>query len=283
MESWTSTPRMGGTGLMPHPMPPRVVASHATVSRRIPILSYHQTSRTPPPGTPYRHLTLPPWRLALQLGALRALGWQGLSMQELLPYQVGHKHGKVFGITFDDGYLNNVEHALPVLRGLGFTATLYMVSAQVGGTNAWDHARGVPPSPIAGLDALQEWVRAGMEIGAHTRNHVDLGSCSDVQAYTEIAGAKADLEDALGVRVQSFCYPYGRYRATHAAMCREAGYTSATTTESARTKPGDDLMQLPRITVYLAGSATRVVLQVTTNFEDWRTARVRRRTHAAAH
>ena len=283
MESWTSTPRIGGTGLMPHPMPPRVLASHPTATRRIPILSYHQTTRTPPSGTAYRHLTLPPRRLALQLGALRALGWQGLSMRELLPYQVGHKHGKVFGITFDDGYLNNVEHALPVLRGLGFTATLYMVSEQIGGTNAWDHALGVPPSRIAGLDDLQEWVAGGMEIGAHTRHHVNLGNCTDREARAEIAGSRADLEDALGVHVQSFCYPYGHYRATHAAMCREAGYTSATTTESARTKPGDDLMQLPRISVYLSGSAARVVLQVTTDFEDWRMARVRRRTRAAAH
>src|SRR3954468_17188001 len=91
--------------------------------RPIAILSYHQTRRPPPRGVPVRTLVLPPWRFALQLRTLKALGWTGLSMRDLEPYLRGEKAGKVFGITLDDGYLNNFEHALPVLRDIGFTAT----------------------------------------------------------------------------------------------------------------------------------------------------------------
>lgn len=263
-------------------VPAKRVGVRAPAERRHAILGYHQTRSTPPEGTPYRHLTLPPWRFALQLKTLRALGWRGVSMRELMPHLRGEKHGKVFGITFDDGYLNNVEHALPVLRELGFTATLFMVSNQIAGTNAWDRERCVPEEPLVGLAHLRSWLDAGMEVGAHTRNHVDLRTCDEATAREEIAGSKRDLEQALGIQVTSFCYPYGGYRAEHAEMVRQAGYASATTIDSARTRENDDLMLLPRITVYLDGSLVRVVAQVTTSFEDWRMARARRRSRAIA-
>ena len=42
------------------------------------------------------------------------------------------------GLTFDDGYADNVEEGLPLLRELGFTATCYVTSGHLGGFNAWD-------------------------------------------------------------------------------------------------------------------------------------------------
>jgi peptidoglycan/xylan/chitin deacetylase (PgdA/CDA1 family) len=253
----------------------------APPERRLAILAYHQTAPDPGEGTPYRHLTLPPWRFALQMKSLRALGWRGVSMREFMPYQRGEKTGKVFGLTFDDGYLSNFEHALPVLQEIGFTATLFMVSNQIGGSNTWDRELHIPESPLMGIEHLQAWLGAGMEIGAHTRNHVDLTACDEATAREEIAGSRRDLENALSTTVTSFCYPYGRHRAEHAEMVRQAGYRTATTIESARTHEGDDLMRLPRITVYFAGSLVRVIAQVTTGFEDWRMARARRRSMAA--
>ncbi len=241
------------------------------------ILSYHQTTRIPPRGTPCRSLMLPPWRFALQLRTLKALGWRGLSMRDLEPYLRGEKAGKVFGITIDDGYVNNHTHALPVLRALGFTATAFIVTAQIGGSNVWDHAHGVPPTPLMGADHLRDWLAAGMEIGAHTRNHANLNLCDDATARDEIAGSKQDLEALLGIEVRSFCYPYGEHRAEHAQMVREAGYATGTTIISSRTRADDDPMRLPRISVHLQGSLPLVVAQVTTDHEDWRTARPKRR------
>src|SRR6476661_3177846 len=197
--------------------------------RPIAILSYHQVKAPPRRGVPVRTLVLPPWRFALQLRAFKALGWTGLSMRDLEPYLRGDRSGKVFGITLDDGYLNNYENALPVLRSVGFTATAYIVTGQLGGSNVWDHAKGVPPAPLMDLPQLRGWVEAGMEIGAHTRNHVVLTECSDAVAREEIAGSKRDLEEAMGIEVRSFSYPYGEHRAEHVEMVRQAGYATATT------------------------------------------------------
>lgn len=262
---------------MAHDRPPVSITAPLQAARPIAILSYHQTKRAPPRGVPVRTLVLPPWRFALQLRTLKALGWTGLSMRDLEPYLRGERNGKVFGITLDDGYANNFEHALPILRNLGFTATSFVVTAQIGGSNVWDHGKGVPASPLMDLAQLRGWLDAGMELGAHTRNHVDLSTCSDTVARDEIAGSKRDLEEALGVEVRSFCYPYGEHRAEHADMARQAGYQTATTIVSTRARLGDDPMRLPRISIHLEDSLPRLVAQVTTGYEDWRQARIRRR------
>lgn len=248
-----------------------------TARRPIAILSYHQTTRPPARGTPVRSLVLPPRRLARQLWSLRLLGWRGLSLRELAPYLSGEKTGKVFGITLDDGYLNNYEEALPVLREVGFTATAFIVSSQIGGSNVWDHAKGAPPTPLMGLGHLRGWLDAGMEIGAHTRNHANLCDCDADTARDEIAGSKHALEQALGIAVRSFSYPYGEHRPEHAQMVREAGYTLATTIVSSRARPEDDPALLPRISVHLHDRLPRLLAQVTTDYEDWRMRRPKNR------
>jgi len=249
--------------------------------RPIAILSYHQTKQTPPRGVPVRTLVMPPWRFALQLQVLKALGWTGLSLRDLEPYLRGEKTGKVFGITLDDGYLNNFEHALPLLRSVGFTATAYIVTGQIGGSNVWDHAKGVPPAPLMDVAQLRAWLDAGMDVGAHTRNHIDLTTCSDALARDEIVGSKQDLEQALGIEVRSFSYPYGEHRPEHADMVSQAGFATATTIIKRRARLGDDPLRLPRISIHLHDRLPRVVAQVTTGYEDRIYERTKRRLQAA--
>ncbi len=239
----------------------------------IPILSYHQTETPPGRGVPYRSLVLPPATFRRQMLALHKMGWRGLSMRDLEPYLRGEKSGKVVGITLDDGYVNNLEHALPVLLELGFTATSFMVSGQLGGSNVWDEALGVPAKPLMDAHQAKAWIAAGMDVGAHTRNHVNLLKCDDATARDEIAGAKSDLERVLGTQVRSFCYPYGGHRAEHAEMARQAGYVTATTSVSARSRWDDDLLLLPRISVWLWTPLPLLLAQVATGLEDLRRRR----------
>ena len=78
---------------------------------------------------------------------LKLMGYQGLSMSQLQPYLRGEKSGKVVGITFDDGYLNNLTNALPVLQKHGFSSTCYAVSGLLGQTNLWDAKIGIAQTP----------------------------------------------------------------------------------------------------------------------------------------
>ncbi|TFY97283.1 polysaccharide deacetylase family protein [Ramlibacter rhizophilus] len=242
------------------------------MSRRapIPILSYHQTDGAPPGRLPHRSFVLPPARFARQMRALRRLGWTGLSMRELEPYLRGERQGKVVGITLDDGYLNNLQHAMPVLRELGFTATSFVVSQRIGASNDWDAGKGIPGVPLMDAVQLRAWMDAGMEVGAHTRHHVDLLTCDEERAREEIAGSKQELEQLLGCEVRSFCFPYGRYREPHVEMARQAGFATATTSESERAAEGCDLLCLPRISVLRDSSLPMLLARVATGYEDWR-------------
>lgn len=236
----------------------------------IPILTYHQVEAAPPRRAPYRSLTVTPGAFARQMMMLAALGYRGVSMSGLEPYLRGEKTGKVVGITFDDGYVNNLTHAMPVLQRLGFSSTCYMVSGQMGGSNVWDHDKGIAPQPLMDAPQLRAWVAGGQEIGAHTRHHVDLRSLTDSSARDEIIECRQALEDVLGVPVRHFCYPYGYYESTHVEMVREAGYATAVTTVRSRVQPSDGLFELPRAPVLLSTSLPVLWMKLFTRYEDRR-------------
>lgn len=235
----------------------------------IPILMYHQIDAPPPRGTPLRGLIVAPASFAWQMRMLSLLGYRGLSMRELEPYLTGEKRGKVVGITFDDGYQNNLHHALPVLRKNGFTATCYGVSSMLGGTNGWDRGI-VAEKPLMTAEEWRVWRDAGMDVGSHTRTHAKLTELPPTQARVQIADSKHELEQTLGCEVRHFCYPYGWYAPEHQQMAREAGYVTATTTKRGRNHDGADLYTLRRIMVARATNPLQFFMKVATRYEDKR-------------
>jgi len=237
----------------------------------IPILVYHQIDEAPPKGAAFRSLYVSPAAFARQMGLLTVLGYQGLSMSGLLPYLSGKRQGKVVGITFDDGYLNNLTYALPVLQRHGFSSTCFGVSRRLGQPNVWDQAQGIAQTPLMDVNQLRQWVAGGQEVGAHTRYHVNLTECDQVLAVTEIVGSKEELELAVQQPVAHFCYPYGVYHSEHVAMAQQAGFTSVTTTQRGRCHAGADLWQLPRVPVLRSTTLPVFLLKVATGYEDRRT------------
>lgn len=198
---------------------------------------------------PFQGLLVHPRRFRSQMKWLKRIGYQGLSLRDAMPYVRGEKTGKVAAITFDDGFLNVLENAAPVLAECGFTATNYCVANQVGGSNVWDQPLGVPKTPLMSVTQMREWTALGHEIGAHTLDHVHLARTPDDEARRQIAQSKTALEDMLGTEVTNFCYPYGENNPLHRAMVREAGFETATTTVLGRTGPTHDPFGLPRIAI----------------------------------
>jgi peptidoglycan/xylan/chitin deacetylase (PgdA/CDA1 family) len=233
---------------------------------------YHQIAATPPKGTPYRSLVVKPADFKRQMWLLKISGYTGLSMQNLLPYLKAEKKGKVFGLTFDDGYLNNLTNALPILQQFGFTSTCYVVSQMLGKTNLWDQPKGIPQTPLMDIAQLRQWAQAGQEVGAHTQNHVHLNSLQLSDAAQEIQGSKTDLEQMLGLPVGSFCYPYGQYSPEHIGQVDAAGYQTATTTQRGNCGILSDLLELPRITVARSTTLPVVFLKVATHYETWKSS-----------
>ncbi len=241
------------------------VANHP---RSIPILVYHQISEAPDKGAPFRGLYVAPQAFARQMALLKLLGYQGLSMSALLPYLQGQRSGKVVGITFDDGYLNNLTHALPVLQRYGFSSTCYVVSNLLGKTNEWDREIGIAQVPLMSATDLRLWVNGGQEVGSHTQNHVRLLQSDASTALAEMIQCKAALESLLATPVNHFCYPYGEYADQHVAMARQAGFQTVTTTRRGRSAVQGDLLELPRVPVVRSTSLPVFWLKVVTDYED---------------
>ena len=236
------------------------------------ILTYHQIELAPPPPAAFRSLYVAPDSFARQMRWLKRLGYRGVAMRDLMPYLRGEKVGKVVGLTFDDGYCNNLHSALPVLQDCGFTATCYVISQLLGKTNVWDLANGVKQADLMSPAQIRLWSQAGMEIGAHTQSHCQLTTLSDAHALREISASKEELADRIGQEVEHFCYPYGLYEARHAAMAQSAGYQSATTTRRGKVQPGADLFQLHRIPVVRSTYMPQFLLKLLTEYENGKDA-----------
>lgn len=240
------------------------------LKRPIPVLMYHQIAVPASRGTNFRSLTVHPRSFERQMTWMARLGYRGLSMRDLLPYLYGEQHGKVFGITFDDGYRNVLHNALPVLIRLGFTSTNYFVANQFNGTNIWDRDKNVPVSALMSTSEIRHWASNGQEVGSHTLDHVHLPEVSSHEAMRQIVESKTILESLVDQSVTAFCYPYGDYHSEHAELARRAGYTNATTTERGLVHSTSDLFEIKRVGIWRQTHLLRFFQKCLTLHEDRR-------------
>lgn len=215
----TPVPHSGGAP--PRSGSPAVPAGEAPLTAPTPILMYHYIRTADRQADPLGYnLSVAPALFAAQMEWLHAAGYTGITIDRMLACLQGAALCPLHPIvlTFDDGYQDAYDQALPVLHHYGFTATFYIISGRVGqpGYLTWDE-----------LIAMHN---AGMEIGSHTINHYDLTALAPLEARRQIVQSKAELEQRLGFPVKDFAYPSGRYNQAIEQQVRAAGYQSAATT-----------------------------------------------------
>lgn len=189
-------------------------------------------------------LCVSPARFAEQMAWLARRGLRGVGIAELVDaMRAGRQRGLV-GLTFDDGYTNVLETALPVLRQHGFGATAYIISDRLGGTNEWDEG---PIWQLMTGDQVRELAAAGIEIGSHAATHMRLAGASPAQLTAEISESRTSLGALLGTEIRGFAFPYGSMDAASRQAVRDAGYEYACAVEASTAEIG--LMALPRLYV----------------------------------
>ncbi|MDX6596513.1 MAG: hypothetical protein QOE87_400, partial [Gaiellales bacterium] len=176
--------------------------------------------------------------LAVTPGAFRrqmeAIATTGLRVVDL--YEIDHLKlapgEPAFALTFDDGYRDVLENALPVMREHGFPSTVFVVPGAIAGEAAFSWYRPGAMPPIAGWDELRAEERAGLvRFEPHTLTHPVLTTLSAEDARREIAGSKQCVEDELGRPARIFCYPGGYYSPREVELVREIGFRAAVTCE----------------------------------------------------
>jgi len=155
-------------------------------------------------------------------------------------------------ITFDDGYADNMHFAVPLLLRHQIPFTYFVSTNHVLRGEAFPHdvATGCPLSPNTAAD-LKRLADAGVEIGGHTRGHVDLAAFSNQQQLDdEIAGCKRELEELIKRPMSYFAFPYGKHANMSSAAFRAAsmaGYDGVCSAYGGYNFPGDDDFHLRRI------------------------------------
>jgi peptidoglycan/xylan/chitin deacetylase (PgdA/CDA1 family) len=254
------------------PFAARIVGRRVRRDRPIPILLYHSISDAPDPWI--RRFAVSPRTFARHLDLVAVQGGTTLTVSALVD-ALGHGPAALperpVLITFDDGFADFRDAALPALRARGMAATLYPTTGFLG-------RRGPGGARMLDWRDLPDiaWGPGAVEIGGHTHTHPQLDVVPLPRARDEIRRSRALLEDALGAAPRSFAYPHGYSTAAVRAIVREAGFDSACGVRNAFSSPRDDRFALARLTVRADTPIERV--------EAWlhgRSAPVARRREAA--
>ena len=154
-------------------------------------------------------------------------------------------------ITFDDGYADNRRFAIPLLLNHRIPFTYFVSTNHVLGGESFPHdvAAG-HPLQVNTLAHLREMAASGIEIGAHTRSHANLGAdLTREEMVEEIVGSKRELEAAIGNNVRYFAFPYGKHEnlsATAFRVALEAGFDGVCSAYGGYNFPGNDAFHLRR-------------------------------------
>jgi peptidoglycan/xylan/chitin deacetylase (PgdA/CDA1 family) len=153
---------------------------------------------------------------------------------------------RTVGLSFDDGFLDVAEEALPILAERGFRATVFVAPGVVDGwaTFAW-YRRCQPP--LLGWDEIVDLDRDGtLRFEAHSLTHPNLLALRDAAAWQEINGSKLSLEARLGRPVVAFSYPSGLFGARERGLVTAAGFRVAVSCEPGINSSGTDRLALRR-------------------------------------
>lgn len=233
----------------PEPVPAHVRPR----SVHVPVLTWHRVTRlaalpaTAKPASP--DLVVEPRTFAAEIAALDDHGFHAISQTRLYRalFHGARLPSKPVLLTFDDGYVDDAEHVLPVLRRHHMTGTFFIITGRF-------HEPGfLTAAQVRRLDRL------GMDVGDHTRDHLDLPGMPAAELRAETAGSRRRLERVLGHPVYAFAYPAGHHDAASEAAVAAAGFTLAFTTEYGTTLSSTDRLTLPRLHIGRAATPQSVL------------------------
>lgn len=223
----------------------RPSASSSPLSPGIRILGYHRVAKGDALG-------VAPDLLRRQLESALARGAEAIPLTRALdllekPEAIERSY---VAVTFDDGYLDNLEQGLPILEDLQVPATISLVTAIADARDGFHWYHKNQPAAIRWADARELAGNELLDFQPHGRFHRRLTALSDADARDEIAGAKEELERELGTIATTYCYAAGVFGDREVRLVREAGYRGALTTNHPGVNhPGQDLFRLDRIMV----------------------------------
>jgi peptidoglycan/xylan/chitin deacetylase (PgdA/CDA1 family) len=213
------------------------------------ILMYHSIAEGPAP------LAIPATTFRAQLDVVAECGLRGVSLSEYIRARHVRERSSMVVLTFDDGYKNFADIAVPEIRSRGWNCTVFLPTDLIGNDKGWNEDGRGPRQLIDWSDAAAI-ASAGIEIGSHGLSHADLTRLDAQAVRREATESKQVIEERTGCSVTSFAAPHGR---TNSAVRQEIAktYRCAVGTRLAAARPDSDVYDLPRIEMWYFRDAAR--------------------------
>jgi len=221
--------------------------------RTLRVLMYHKVNDLWPNPT-----TVPTAVFDEQMSLLGQLGYAAVSLDAVLQHYLRRAPlpPKAVLLTFDDGYRDNLENALPILQRHGYPAVLFVPIGFLDDTRPLPHEESLRLLGISNetvdWDELAALEAGGVRIESHGIGHKPLSELEPAEATREIALSKLRLEERLGREVEAFAFVKGSladYRPEHASLVQQAGYKLAFTSVSGANTSSSDRFRLRRYNV----------------------------------
>ena len=176
------------------------------------------------------------------------MGWLAQNVN-VLPLAEAARGQPGVAVTFDDGYLDNLTEAAPILSECRVPATVFVVAGKTGGF--LDHDIHAESARLMTWDQIRKLETMGIAIGAHTLSHARLSTLPESRQREEIAGCAQLMAERLNHPIEAFAYPFGSaadYDERCKELAREAGFAYACSNRYGTNVAGQaDLWALRRI------------------------------------
>ena len=210
------------------------------------ILMYHDIATD---RASAKRLSVPVNDFAAQLHFLYAEGYETLTAAAVACALAEGRElpERAVVITYDDGFADLHETALPILNRYHFTVTVFVTTEWVQDSKSSRSAR--RPGKMLSWSQIRDLASAGFEIGAHSCSHPQLDQLSNQYLEEELRISKAKLEDELQRPISGMAYPFGYSNVRVRRVVQRLGYNYACAVGNRMIDGASDQFALPRLTV----------------------------------
>jgi peptidoglycan/xylan/chitin deacetylase (PgdA/CDA1 family) len=236
------------------------------------VLMYHRVGSARNPWE--ARYAISPARFEAHMLALARRGYHPVSVEALSDWLEGGAPltAGAFVLTFDDGFRDVREHALPVLERLQWPFTVFLVSSLVGKEDFWTRASNPDGAtyPLLNAEEILDMQRRGVSFHSHSCSHASLPDLDEDQLLHELIDSRTALRQLLGRQVDYFAYPFGHLDDRVAAAARRAGYRAAFSTQPGFNRRDVDPFRIRRIDVYGTDTPSMLMRKVRLGTNDGR-------------
>ncbi|MBE7443835.1 MAG: polysaccharide deacetylase family protein [Planctomycetia bacterium] len=210
---------------------------------------YHRISPTGASATARYRVT--PESFEEQLKYLRDAGFYSIKLDDWYTAMETKSPlpGRAVLITFDDGYLDFLTYAWPLLKHYGFSAIVFVVTDEIGEFNRWDNVYG-EQIPLLGWNDIRLLYTEGVEFGSHSASHPYLTALSTAEIVREGTRSRAILLRELGAPIKAFAYPHGAEDEVVQHLIGACGYIYGLSCRWGLSTYNDSPLALPRLEVF---------------------------------